>query len=43
MEIPPTTAEAMAELHAAGVVKAWRITPSDALEVVRPSRKTGNF
>lgn len=35
--------EAMAELHAAGVVKAWRITPSDALEVVRPSRKREIF
>ena len=31
--------EAMQELQAAGVVTAWRITPGDALEVVRPSRK----
>jgi hypothetical protein len=35
--------EAMAELHAAGVVKAWRITPSDALEVVRPGHKREIF
>ena len=31
--------EAMQELQAAGAVMAWRITPGDALEVVRPSRK----
>ncbi len=31
--------EAMQELQAAGVVTAWRITPGDALEVVRPNRK----
>jgi hypothetical protein len=31
--------EAMRELQAAGVVMAWRITPGDALEVVRPNRK----
>ena len=31
--------EAMQELRAAGVVTAWRITPGDALEVVRPNRK----
>jgi hypothetical protein len=30
--------EAMQALQAACVVKAWRITPSDALEIVRPSR-----
>lgn len=35
--------EAMQELQAASVVKAWRITPGDALEVVRPSRKRGLF
>jgi hypothetical protein len=35
--------EAMQALQAAGVVKAWRITPSDALEVVRPSRKREIF
>ena len=32
--------DAMQELQAAGVVTAWRITPGDALEVVRPSRKS---
>lgn len=31
--------DALRELQAAGVVTAWRITPGDALEVVRPSRK----
>jgi hypothetical protein len=31
--------DAMQELQAAGVVTAWRITPGDALEVVRPNRK----
>jgi hypothetical protein len=31
--------QAMRELQAAGVVTAWRITPGDALEVVRPNRK----
>ena len=31
--------EAMPELQAAGVLTAWRITPGDALEVVRPNRK----
>ena len=31
--------EAMPALQAAGVVTAWRITPGDALEVVRPNRK----
>ena len=31
--------EAMTELQAAGVVVTWRITPGDALEVVRPNRK----
>ena len=31
--------EAMQELQAVGVVTAWRITPGDALEVVRPNRK----
>ena len=31
--------KAMAQLQAAGVVTAWRITPGDALEVVRPNRK----
>ena len=31
--------EAMQELQAAGVVTAWRITPGDALEVVRPNQK----
>lgn len=31
--------KAMDQLQAAGVVTAWRITPGDALEVVRPSRK----
>ena len=31
--------DAMRELQAAGVVTAWRITPGDALEVVRPNRK----
>lgn len=31
--------EAMQELQTAGVVTAWRITPGDALEVVRPNRK----
>ena len=31
--------QAMRELQAAGVVMAWRITPGDALEVVRPNRK----
>ena len=31
--------QAMQELRTAGVVAAWRITPGDALEVVRPNRK----
>jgi hypothetical protein len=31
--------EAMAELKAAGVVVTWRITPGDALEVIRSQRK----
>ena len=31
--------KAMQDLQAAGVVAAWRITPGDALEVVRPTRK----
>ena len=31
--------DAMEELQTAGVVAAWRITPGDALEVVRPNRK----
>jgi len=31
--------KAMAQLQTAGVVTAWRITPGDALEVVRPNRK----
>ena len=31
--------EAMEELQASGVVAAWRITPGDALEIVRPDRK----
>ena len=31
--------DAMRELQAAGVVTAWRITPGDALELVRPNRK----
>ena len=31
--------KAMAQLQAAGVVTVWRITPGDALEVVRPNRK----
>jgi predicted transcriptional regulator len=31
--------KAMAQLQAAGVVTAWRLTPGDALEVVRPNRK----
>ena len=31
--------EAMPALQAAGVVAAWRITPGDALEVVRPNRQ----
>ena len=35
--------DAMQELQAAGVVTAWRITPGDALEVVRPSRKRQIF
>ncbi|MCU0607973.1 MAG: hypothetical protein MUF78_11290 [Candidatus Edwardsbacteria bacterium] len=30
--------EAMQALQAAGVVAVWRITPGDALEVVRPNR-----
>ena len=34
---------AMQELQAAGVVTAWRITPGDALEVVRPNRKRQIF
>ena len=33
----------MQELQAASVVTAWRITPGDALEVVRPSRKREVF
>lgn len=35
--------EAMAELQAAGAVASWRITPGDALEVVRPGRKRAIF
>jgi hypothetical protein len=35
--------DAMQELQAAGVVTAWRITPGDALEVVRPNRKRRIF
>ena len=35
--------QAMRELQAAGVVTAWRITPGDALEVVRPNRKRRIF
>ena len=35
--------EAMPALQAAGVVTAWRITPGDALEVVRPNRKRRVF
>lgn len=35
--------DAMRELQAAGVVAVWRITPGDALEVVRPSRKRRIF
>ena len=35
--------DAMRELQAAGVVTAWRITPGDALEVVRPTRKRHIF
>jgi hypothetical protein len=31
--------KAMAQLQAAGVVTAWRITPGDALEVVRSNQK----
>ncbi len=31
--------EAMQDLQTAGVVVAWRITPGDALEMVRPNRK----
>lgn len=31
--------EATQELQAVGVVAVWRITPGDALEVVRPNRK----
>ena len=31
--------KAMAQLQTAGVVAAWRITPGDALELVRPTRK----
>ena len=31
--------EAMEQLQAAGAVTAWRLTPGDALEVVRPGRK----
>ena len=31
--------KAMAQLQAAGVVTAWRITSGDALELVRPNRK----
>ena len=31
--------KAMAQLQTAGVVTAWRITPGDALELVRPTRK----
>jgi len=31
--------KAMDQLQAAGVVAAWRITPGDALEVVRPNRQ----
>ena len=31
--------KAMQDLQATGVVAAWRITPGDALEVVRPTRK----
>ena len=31
--------KAMAQIQAAGVVTAWRITPGDALEVVRPNRQ----
>ena len=31
--------KAMQDLQAAGVVAAWRITPGDALEVVRPTWK----
>ncbi|MBL8253775.1 MAG: TrfA family protein [Candidatus Competibacter sp.] len=35
--------EAMEALQAASVVKAWRITSGDALEVVRPNRKRDIF
>jgi hypothetical protein len=31
--------KAMDQLQAAGVVTTWRITPGDALEVVRPNRQ----
>jgi hypothetical protein len=35
--------EAMGELQAANVVSAWRITPGDALEIVRLNRKREIF
>lgn len=35
--------DALKELHAAGAVASWRVTPGDALEVVRPNRKRQIF